>query len=141
MLQMLDHEECTTHHDRGPLFPGTTCFPLSPDRRHRHDQAFHTRGSTDQLNVIFDLLGTPSEADINILKREDARNHIRSVPFHRGRGIRSRLPWVPGGSLELLEQMLVFNASQRITVDQALAHAIFADYRNIERETTAKAHV
>ena len=31
-----------TWQDRGPLFPGSSCYPLSPDRKHRKDPRFHT---------------------------------------------------------------------------------------------------
>ena len=46
------------YQDRQPLFPGKSCFPLSADRPTSYaDQV-------DQLNVIFDVIGTPSEEDI-----------------------------------------------------------------------------
>jgi mitogen-activated protein kinase 1/3 len=35
--------------DRGPLFPGSSCFPLSPDHKHKTDYKFHTKGKHDQL--------------------------------------------------------------------------------------------
>ena len=43
---------------REPLFPGKTCFPLSAD-------SFQTYKSlSDQLNVIFDVIGTPDVAGL-----------------------------------------------------------------------------
>ena len=33
---------CDQLQDRGPLFPGSSCYPLSPDRKHRKDPRFHT---------------------------------------------------------------------------------------------------
>ena len=48
--------------DRAPLFPGTSCFPLSPDRRNPKATALGTAGQQDQLNKVFDLVGTPSDA-------------------------------------------------------------------------------
>lgn len=134
LLQML--EGCH-HEDRGPLFPGSSCYPLSPDRRHRHDSKFHTRGSTDQLNVIFDLLGTPPETDIAKLQREDAKAHIRACSRRDGRGVRARFPSAPDLSVDLLEKMLRFMPRDRISVSQAIEHPLFAEIRDPSRETIA----
>lgn len=134
LLQML---EGTSLEDRGPLFPGSSCFPLSPDRRHRHDARFHTKGSTDQLNVIFDILGTPPEEDICQLQRDDAKKHIRACPRREGKGIAARLPGAPPASLELLQQMLQFAPRRRVTVEGALGHALLAALREPGKETTA----
>ena len=41
--------------DRNALFPGQSCFPLSPD-----NDDLNSPPSLDQLNVIFQVLGTPS---------------------------------------------------------------------------------
>ena len=43
---------------RIPLFPGKTCFPLSAD------SALSYKSIHDQLNVIFDVIGTPSPDEV-----------------------------------------------------------------------------
>eukprot|EP00913_Durusdinium_trenchii_P023906 g22451.t1 len=53
--------------DRGPLFPGTSCFPLSPDHRHKQDYKYYTNGKHDMLKKIFGLLGTPEQKDVSEL--------------------------------------------------------------------------
>merc|ERR1719162_326358 len=60
----------TTTSERGPLFPGSSCFPLSPDHKHKTDYRYHTRGKHDQLNMIFNLLGTPRDQDMQILNEK-----------------------------------------------------------------------
>ena len=50
-----------------PLFPGTTCFPLSAPKKDKTkyikiEQEF--RAETHQLEKIFEITGTPSLADI-----------------------------------------------------------------------------
>eukprot|EP00438_Fugacium_kawagutii_P024456 Skav202129 [mRNA] locus=scaffold1980:266621:270421:+ [translate_table: standard] len=90
--ELLGMLEGTRTQDRGPLFPGSSCFPLSPDHKHKTDYKYHTRGKHDQLNMIFNLLGaspaavevsvtvtkrTPGEADVEQLEREDAKRYIR----------------------------------------------------------------
>lgn len=138
LLQML---EGTHHEDRGPLFPGSSCYPLSPDRKHRKDPRFHTRGSTDQLNVIFDLLGTPSEAEIAQLQTEEAKQHIRALARRERKGVRSRFPDAPEESMDLLEKMLKFTPIERIVVDAALDHDLFKDIRDRQVETVAPSPV
>eukprot|EP00930_Biecheleria_cincta_P061717 TRINITY_DN47282_c0_g1_i1.p1 TRINITY_DN47282_c0_g1~~TRINITY_DN47282_c0_g1_i1.p1 ORF type:complete len:419 (-),score=82.31 TRINITY_DN47282_c0_g1_i1:69-1325(-) len=138
LIQML---EGTHLEDRGPLFPGSSCYPLSPDRKHRKDPKFHTKGSTDQLNVIFDLLGTPSEDDINSLQKDAAKSHIRACERKQRRGVRSRFPHAPEASIDLLEQMLVFQPSGRIRVDSALEHRLFMGIRDQTLETVAPQQV
>lgn len=138
LLQML---EGTHHEDRGPLFPGSSCYPLSPDRKHRKDPRFHTRGSTDQLHVIFDLLGTPSEAEIAQLQTEEAKQHIRALARRERKGVRSRFPDAPEESMDLLEKMLKFTPIERIVVDAALDHDLFKDIRDRQVETVAPSPV
>jgi mitogen-activated protein kinase 1/3 len=139
LLQLLDTGPALL--DRGPLFPGASCFPLSPDRRHRYDKQFHTRGATDQLNVIFEVLGSPSEEDTAQLNRQDAREHIRSCPRKAGTGLSTRLPWVGPEPLSLLQQTLVFNPKRRISADKALGHQSFAAFRDPAVETASDRRV
>eukprot|EP00435_Cladocopium_sp_Y103_P037620 s147_g10.t1 len=128
--------------DRGPLFPGSSCFPLSPDHKHKTDYRYHTRGKHDQLNMIFNLLGTPTEADINLLEREDARRYIRCFAAREGDGIKSKFPQVEDDCVDILDKMLRFNPSQRISVAKALEHPLFeASIRDKSKEVTASEHV
>ena len=54
-----------TFMDRKPLFPGKSCFPLSPDTSTKATRAGFPSSSSDQLAFIFDILGTPDEQDYN----------------------------------------------------------------------------
>ncbi|CAK9009028.1 unnamed protein product [Durusdinium trenchii] len=128
--------------DRGPLFPGSSCFPLSPDHKHKTDYRYHTRGKHDQLNMIFNLLGTPTEADINLLERDDARRYIRCFAARDGDGIKSKFPCVDDDCVDILDKMLRFNPSLRISVAEALEHPLFeASIRDKSKEVTATEHV
>jgi mitogen-activated protein kinase 1/3 len=139
--ELLGMLEGTKTEDRGPLFPGSSCFPLSPDHKHKTDYKFHTRGKHDQLNMIFNLLGTPPEDDIERLEREDAKRYIKCFAARQGDGIQSKFPHVDKTSCDLLEKMLQFNPKQRIIVDQALDDPIFvvqpAPIRDISKEKCA----
>jgi len=54
-----------TYMDRRPLFPGKSCFPLSPDRHARIQANGFPVAKDDQLAVIFEMLGTPTEDDMS----------------------------------------------------------------------------
>lgn len=66
--------------------------------------------------MIFNLLGTPTEADINLLEREDARRYIRCFAARDGDGIKSKFPDVDDDCCDILDKMLRFNPAMRISV-------------------------
>jgi len=53
-------ENSPTFLDRKPLFPGKSCFPLSPAKAATESKAGLPFSSTDQLAVIFSVIGSPS---------------------------------------------------------------------------------
>ena len=61
-------ESVKDYHDRMALFPGKSCYPLSNDNldapREEVKLFQEDKGRVDQLSVIFDVIGTPSEFDI-----------------------------------------------------------------------------
>lgn len=114
---------------KGPLFPGSTCFPLSPDHKHKTDYRFHTHGQVDQLNMIFNLLGLPCDRDIEELEREDSKQYIRCFTKRTARSLSARLPQAGADALDLLEQMLRFSPSRRTNVKGALRHELFREIR------------
>jgi mitogen-activated protein kinase 1/3 len=124
--ELLGMLEGTRFEDRGPLFPGASCFPLSPDRDHKHDYKYHTRGKHDQMNMIFNLLGTPTEEElVSFGFSSDARRYIRCFDKRRAQGIKAKLPYADNDMCDMLEHMLQFNPSRRITVEEALDHRLF----------------
>uniref|UniRef100_A0A7S0FM43 Mitogen-activated protein kinase n=1 Tax=Pyrodinium bahamense TaxID=73915 RepID=A0A7S0FM43_9DINO len=139
--ELLGMLEGTKTQDRGPLFPGSSCFPLSPDHKHKTDYKFHTRGKHDQLNMIFNLLGTPSERDIEQLERDDAKRYIRCFAKRPGEGLRSKFPHVDVDSNDILDRMLRFNPRERLPVTSALDHKLFQDIRDAHKETTAPSFI
>jgi len=139
--ELLGMLEGTKTEDRGPLFPGSSCFPLSPDHKHKTDYKYHTRGKHDQLNMIFNLLGTPKEADIELLEREDAKRYIRCFAAREGDGFKAKFPHADNDSIEILDKMLRFNPSSRIRVEETLDCALFREIKEPARETTAPSFV
>ena len=66
LLSMMK-ENAPTFMDRIPLFPGQSCFPLSPDQNPDIKMSGFPINTNDQLNVIFDVIGTPNKEDMSFV--------------------------------------------------------------------------
>ncbi|XAR57927.1 Mitogen-activated protein kinase [Bertholletia excelsa] len=87
---------------RKPIFPGTECL--------------------NQLKLIINVLGSQSEDDIRFIDNQKARRFIKSLPYSRGINFSSLYPQADPLAIDLLQRMLVFDPSKRITVTEALHH-------------------
>jgi mitogen-activated protein kinase 1/3 len=123
-----------TQYDRGPLFPGTSCFPLSPDQTTTTKINGFPVTKKDQLNMILEILGTPKEDDLTFITDEKALEYLKAYP------VAQKVPWkvkFPGASDEIcdfLERSLQLNPHKRISVAEALAHPLFKGVREPEKE-------
>ncbi|KAG2157844.1 kinase-like protein [Suillus bovinus] len=82
----------------------------------------------DQLNKILDVLGTPEEDVINRIGSDKAQFYIRSLPVKKAVPLWKLLPTADAQALDLLQKMLSFDPSARISVADALAHPWLASY-------------
>jgi mitogen-activated protein kinase 1/3 len=131
MLGMLDGAR---FEDRRPLFCGECCYPLSPAPGHDEDQKYHIRKRHDQLNKIFDIIGTPSEADIENIGK-DAQPYLRKFKRRPGVGVSSVVPSnAELGSGDLLTHMLQFDSESRASASELLGHGYFSGHARTARE-------
>ena len=50
------------------LFPGKSCFPLSPDKYvKKNGTSKFPISEYDQLNVVMEVLGSPTEEDLSFI--------------------------------------------------------------------------
>ncbi|KAI3807334.1 hypothetical protein L1987_23260 [Smallanthus sonchifolius] len=87
---------------RKPLFPGTECL--------------------NQLKLIINILGSQTEDAIEFIDNQKARKYIQSLPFSSGTSFADLYPEAQPSAIDLLEKMLVFDPSKRISVSEALQH-------------------
>lgn len=66
--------------DRAPLFPGQSCFPLSPDSNAKIIKCGFPVSQMDQLIVITKVLGYPTKEDIDFISDEKALDYIKCLP-------------------------------------------------------------
>ncbi|CAG8465505.1 5725_t:CDS:2 [Paraglomus occultum] len=102
---------------RKPLFPG--------------------RDYHDQLRLIFEVLGTPRPDDLKSISSKRARQYIRSMPFKKRIPFAQLFPNANPLALDLLEKMLTFNPSNRITVEEALNHPYMEPFHDPSDEPGA----
>lgn len=89
---------------------------------------FKGKDYVDQLNKILDVLGTPGEDVINRIGSDKAQLYIRSLPVKKAVPLWKLLPNADAQALDLLQKMLSFDPSARISVPDALAHPWLASY-------------
>jgi len=114
------------YQNRQPLFPGKSCFPLSADRPTSYaDQV-------DQLNVIFDVIGTPSEEDVASIG--NVGDYLKKLQRKKPKDLGTLYKAANKDAIKLLAQMLQFNPSKRCTVEEALEHSFFKEIREKKKE-------
>ena len=102
--------------------------PLAPGTNYLH-----------QLQLITELLGSPSAADLHFVRSEAARNFMLRLPQRAPAPLAALFPHVRGPVLDLLARMLTFDPARRISVDDALAHPFLARVRAARRATNEEA--
>ncbi|KAK9464038.1 mitogen-activated protein kinase [Lipomyces oligophaga] len=90
-----------------------------------------------QLNLILDVLGTPTMEDYYAIKSVQAREYIRVLPFRKRVPFATLFPNANPLAVDLLEKLLTFSPNKRITVEEALKHPYVAAYHDPEDEPTA----
>jgi mitogen-activated protein kinase 1/3 len=118
-----------SYEDRVPLFPGGSCFPLSGDSDSK------TSERLDQLSVIFGVIGSPSNEDVESIG--NANQYIKTLKKSPSKSVESMYPAADAQAIDLLKKMLQFNPSTRCTADEALSHAFLEDVRQVEMEKNA----
>ena len=138
-LMMMIKENAPTFLDRTPLFPGKFCFPLSPpgSNKVKVNEFGFPNEKTDQLNVIFDVIGTPSEEDMEFITDPNGILYLKSLKVRPKKNLKSKFPGSTEDALDLLDRMLKFNPHKRITVNQSLEHPFFAEVKDSSKEVEA----
>ncbi len=91
----------------------------------------------NQLSLILEVLGTPSMEDYYAIKSRRAREYIRNLPFKKKIPFASLFTRANPLALDLLERLLAFNPTKRITVEQALQHPYLEPYHDPDDEPGA----
>ena len=95
-----------------PLFPGTTCFPLSAPKKDKNKQSkiiqeFHAQ--THQLEKIFEIIGVPEQEDLEQLEDGYLKSFLMKLEKKEPQRFEELLPHAPPEAIDLLKRMLMFS--------------------------------
>lgn len=97
--------------------------PLFPGRDYGH-----------QLDLILDVIGTPTLEEFYGITSRRSRDYIRALPIKKRRSFTALFPKASPEALDFLAKTLTFDPKKRLTVDQALEHPYLSAYHDPEDE-------
>ncbi|KAL1560555.1 Mitogen-activated protein kinase 10 [Salvia divinorum] len=99
---------------------------------------FPGKNVVHQLDMITDLLGTPSMDTISHVRNEKARRYLTSMRKKQPIPFAQKFPNADPLALRLLERLLAFDPKDRPTAEQALADPYFKGLAKAEREPSCQ---
>ncbi|XP_023000265.1 mitogen-activated protein kinase homolog MMK2-like [Cucurbita maxima] len=99
---------------RKPLFPG--------------------KDYVHQLKLITELIGSPDDSSLGFLRSDNPQKYFKNIPHFPRQPFSTKFPTMSPAAIDLLEKMLVFDPTKRITVDEALSHPYLAPLHDINEE-------
>ncbi|KAK4261718.1 hypothetical protein QN277_004676 [Acacia crassicarpa] len=101
--------------------------PLFPGKNVKH-----------QLDLMTDLLGTPSAECISRIRNEEARTYLNSMGRKPSITLSEKFPRADPVALRLLQRLLAFDSMERPSAKEALADPYFHGLANLADEPSMK---
>lgn len=99
-----------------------------------HQPLFPGKDYVHQLRSIVELIGLPNDSDLDFVKSENARRYLRQLPRYEKQPLHEKFPKVSPLALDLVDKMLAFDSSKRISVEDALAHPYLSTLHDVSDE-------
>ncbi|KAF7366684.1 Pkinase-domain-containing protein [Mycena sanguinolenta] len=91
---------------------------------------FRGKDNNDQLLHIIKILGTPSHQQLAKMLKDSPEIVLRELPQFPKISLAQVLPKASPAAVDLMERLLKFDPSERITCAEALSHPYFAETSN-----------
>jgi serine/threonine protein kinase len=88
--------------------------------------------------MMNNLCGTPSPSYIASIKDKDNEKFMTDLPKRKGLSFQELFKGASKDAIDMLEKMLKFDPTERITVEEALAHPYLASLHDEEDEPTGE---
>jgi mitogen-activated protein kinase 7 len=95
---------------------------------------FKGRDYVDQLNQILHYLGTPNEETLSRIGSPRAQEYVRNLPYMPKIPFQRLFAAANPDALDLLDRMLAFDPSSRISVEEALEHPYLHIWHDVSDE-------
>lgn len=82
----------------------------------------HENLDANQLGLVIDIIGSPTQDEINSFPNQQTRDFLKSLEKRKPRPMETLFKDASPEALDLLTKLLKFDASKRITIEEALAH-------------------
>ncbi|XP_006469176.1 mitogen-activated protein kinase 9 [Citrus sinensis] len=99
---------------------------------------FPGRNVAHQLDLVTDLLGTPSAESIAGIRNEKAKRYLSSLRRKWAVPFSHKFPGADPLALRLLQRLLAFDPKDRPSAEEALADPYFHGLANLEEEPSRK---
>ncbi|XP_021275160.1 mitogen-activated protein kinase 20 isoform X1 [Herrania umbratica] len=99
---------------------------------------FPGKNVVHQLDLMTDLLGTPSLDTISRVRNEKARRYLTSMRKKQPIPFEQKFPNADPLALRLLQRLLAFDPKDRPTAEEALADPYFKGLAKVEREPSCQ---
>jgi mitogen-activated protein kinase 1/3 len=133
---------CPNFENRRCLFPGKYCFPLSPNKNTEIDEiGIPLSHKSDQLDLIFNMIGTPNQDDISFVTDEKAIKYLQKFRARPAANLREMYPEGSDSAIRLLRSMLQFNPFNRPHVDELIKDSYFDDVRQFSQAYDSPAEI
>ncbi|KAJ6804705.1 putative mitogen-activated protein kinase 17 isoform X1 [Iris pallida] len=99
---------------------------------------FPGKNVVHQLDLMTDMLGTPSAEAIARVRNEKAKRYLSSMRRKKPIPFSQKFPHADPLALRLLGRMLAFEPKDRPTAEEALADPYFRNIAKVEREPSAQ---
>ncbi|KAJ0989109.1 hypothetical protein J5N97_007465 [Dioscorea zingiberensis] len=99
---------------------------------------FPGKNVVHQLDLMTDLLGTPSAESLARIRNEKARRYLSNMRKKQPVPFSQKFPNVDPLALRLLERLLAFDPKDRPSAEEALSDPYFRGLANVEREPSTQ---
>jgi len=92
----------------------------------------------DQICKIQEVLGTPSKDDLSFITNPKAQLYVNSLPLRPTVAWADKYPNANERLLDILNKLLAFDPTKRLTVEQALSQPYLEEYFDPQDEPVAE---